>query len=172
MLSLVTAACLWAVPAVTSAQQAPAVLSVDEIRSRFARSGYQVGDAHSWDWTVPPFTSFRVSDGPSGRVLAVVVYPSTDAADTARALAARDQAQNTRKVNGPYLVTGFGPTLWNGNVAMAESTDVLLMRMSQIQVGRNDAMFDAPSLAASEPPPSVAVDLDFQQALVGSAANL
>jgi hypothetical protein len=151
--SLATAACLWALPAVTSAQEAPAslpaALSVDDIHSRFAQSGYLVGEAHTWAWAQPPFTSFRVSDAASDRVLAVVVYPSTEATNVARAEA------------GQYPVTGFGPALWSGNVALAESNDELLTRQT-------DAMFDT----RTPTPPPIAVDFDFQQALVHGATHL
>src|SRR5215813_5612274 len=93
-----TATSLWTVPAASFAQEMPSpsgALTVDQTRAAFASTGYQVGDAHTWDWTQPSFTSFRVSDPATQRILTVVVYPSTAGADTARLEAARGVAQNS-----------------------------------------------------------------------------
>jgi hypothetical protein len=148
-------------------------MDVDQIRSAFVASGYQVGDTHTWTWTQPGFAALRVSDEVSGRVLTVIVYPSVDAADTARLQAARAQTQNATSSTGPYLVTGFGPSVWNGNVALVESTQVLLERLYQRQVDRDNGVLDElPPSGADDERPLVAVDLDFQQALVRGAANL
>jgi hypothetical protein len=146
---------------------------VDQLRTALVSSGYQVDAAHTWDWTQPSFTSFRVSDSATGRVLTVVVYPTTSAADTARLQAAHGQAQNATVSDGPYLAVGFGPSTWNGNVAMVESTESELERLYQAQVDRDNGVVDeVSSVAADFERPAVAVDVDFQEALVRSAVNL
>jgi hypothetical protein len=175
LVSAAAAACLWAAPGVSSAQQAPssgAAFDVDQVRAAFAASGYQVGAAHTWGWTQPAFTTLRIADGGTGRVVTVIVYPSADAAGTARLQATHGQAQGATST-GPYLVTGFGPSVWQGNVAMVESTESVLERLYQLQVDRDNGVLDGPpTSAADDERPLIAVDLDFQQALVGGAANL
>jgi len=167
VVSAATAACVWAFPAVGSAQEAPSPASIDVNRARnaFASGGYQVGEAHTWTWTQPPFSSFRVEDATTGRVLMVVVYPSAQAADTARNAAEPRQAQDNSGSIGPYLVTGFGPSVWNGNVAIVQSSNSLLQRLYQAQVDRDNAVLEDTPEATDYARPAVTVDLDFRQAL-------
>jgi hypothetical protein len=112
----------------------------------------------------PPFTSFRVSDPDTGRVLTVVIYASTSEAAIARVEAEHGQLLDHSGIDGPWLVRGFGPSVWNGNVALVQSTESHLKR-----VGSNNGMYDNP--ASLQEPVADAVDLDFQQALI-KRANL
>jgi hypothetical protein len=94
-------------------------LTVDQVRDSFTSDGFQVDQPHTWDWTSPPVTSFQVHDQTGARVLMVLVYANSAAAHTARRQAqANEQAQDSASTaSGPHLVEGYGPSLWNGNVA-------------------------------------------------------
>src|SRR5215471_19719475 len=175
LVSTFVAAYMCGLPAVSVAQEAtPASgpLEFDQVRAAFASSGYQVGEPHTWNWTQPPFTSVRVLDQSTDRVLNVLIYPNAAAAETARLQAARGQGQTAISATGPYLVTGFGPSLWMSNVAMVESRQALLQRLYQAQVDRDNGVLDVGSAALDNERPAVVVDADFQQALLNGAVNL
>jgi hypothetical protein len=136
LVSAFVAAFVCGLPAVSHAQEAtpPSAtleLESNQIVAAFASGGYQVGEPHTWTWTQPPFTSVRVLDQTTDRVLRVLIYPSAAAAETARLQATHAQAQSVTSSTGPYLVTGFGPSVWMGNVPMVQSRESLLERLYQ-----------------------------------------
>ena len=177
--TLAAAACLW--PVAAAAQDAqPAsspVLTIDQVRSAYAGAGYQVDEAITWDWTSPPVTSFQVHDLNQGRVLMVLVYPSTTAAVAGRLQAeARDDAIATNGATfserGPHLVVGYGQSVWRGNVALVETMQSELDRVYRWQTDRDDGVYVDPAVQREPGYPAIAVDFDFQQALDTSVANL
>ena len=104
----------------------------------------------------------------------VLVYASNTAAEGAR-LQAETHEQALRfgqpgiVATGPHMVLGYGPSLWRGNVALVQSTDAQLMRVSEARgtgMPGDKVFVDDPSL------PNIAVDLDFQEALQSGAVNL
>jgi hypothetical protein len=175
--SLAAAVCLWPVAAgAQEAQPLPVTgLSVDQARQVFAGAGFQVDEALSWDWTSPPVKSFQVHD-PNGRILMVLVYGSTTAAEAGRLQAqAHEQAQQAGQTVsgvGPHLVTGYGTSVWRGNVALVQTTQSELNRVYQSQQDRDNGQYVEGTAAVEAGAPLVAVDLDFQQALDNGAVNL
>jgi hypothetical protein len=176
--SIALAVCLWLVAASAQAQDLPAagpVLSVDQVRSAF--TGYLVDPALNWEWTSPPVTTFQVHDLANGRVLMVLVYPDVAAAQAERGRATmREQdetSDNTIGSIGPFLITGYGHSVWNANVALVQTTQSELDRMFRLQNDRdNGVLVDPDSLLQGPRLPEYAVDLDFQQALQTSVFNL
>jgi hypothetical protein len=169
---LFAAATLW--PAAAAAQtQASSYMTVQQVRGAFDSAGFQVDQPLNWDWLRPPVTSFQVHSRNDSRVLMVLVYDSTDSADAARMLAeSHEQALNSGEpvttAAGPHLVAGFGTSVWNGNVALVETTQAQLDNLYQAELER-----DMDIGVVNEPPPvDVAVDMDFQQALNAGAVNL
>jgi hypothetical protein len=158
--SIAAALCLWPVAAV--AKDSPftqPALAAEQVRDAFSGAGFQVDQTVQWDWTSPPNSTFQVHDPTHGRVLMVVVYASATAAETgllqARAREqAREQAQHPGGVataaNGPHLITGYGESVWRGNVVLVQTTPAELARLFQLQNDRDNCVY---------------VDLDFQQAL-------
>ena len=170
--SVAAVAWLWYMTRPAFAQAAPstnATFSVDQTRAAFSNAGYRVGESHTWDWMEPPFTSFRVSDPATDRMLTVMVYANVDAADTARLQAAHGHTQDDSS-HGPALVTGFGPSFWSGNVALVQSTESTFQRLYQLQVAR-DMSVNGEAAPALERP-VVTVDVDFARALVTGAVDL
>jgi hypothetical protein len=146
--------------------------TVDQVRRTFNGAGYHVDQAYIWAWTVPPVTSFQVRDLSNDRVLMVMVYPSASAAATARA-EAESRDQDASQAASPHLVSGYGASAWNGNVALVESTESQLQRLYQMQADRDNGVYvDRPIQVADPSAPTTAVDLDFLQALNNGAANL
>jgi hypothetical protein len=167
--ALLAAAALW--PAAASAQSVEANTHLEQIRSAFSSSGYQVDDSMTWDWTRPPVSTFRVHDAARNRVLMVLVYPSDSAAIAGRLQGqvhdeAQSGGQSIDSGSGPHLVAGFGPSTWHGNIALVQAAESSLAEAYRAQT---DGMgLDGSSLAPSD----VAVDLDFLHALESSVANL
>jgi hypothetical protein len=98
----------------------------------------------------------------------VLVYSSTTAAVAARLEAeVHEQALNggipAVRDTGPQLIVGYGPSVWNGTVALVQTTESDLARANQH--GGVD-IADAGNRAA---PP---VDADFQQLLQSSLVSL
>jgi hypothetical protein len=175
--SVAVAMCLWPVAAgAQETQPLPATgMSVDQARQAFAGAGYQVDEAISWTWTSPPVKTFQVHD-PNGRILMVLVYGSATAADAERLQAqAHEEAQQagqTLSAAGPHLVTGYGTSVWRGNVALVQTTQSELNRAFQNQQDRDNGLYVERSPADEAGAPLFAVDLDFQQALDNGAVNL
>jgi len=146
-------------------------LSVAQVQAAYGAAGYNVDQAYAWDWTRPPVTSFQVHGQTDGRVLMVLVYASNTAAEGARLQAeTHEQAFGIGQGGaGPHMVLGYGPSLWRGNVALVQSTDAQLMRVSESRgtgMPGDKVFLEDPSL------PNIAVDLDFQEALQSGAVNL
>jgi hypothetical protein len=149
-------------------QPAAPLMTVEQAQAAYAAAGYTVDRAYAWDWTRPPVTSFKVHSQNDGRVLMVLVYPSSTAADTARLLAAGALPPSAQGTN-PHMVPGYGPSLWSGNVGLVQSSAEQLMRVYEARgtgMPGDRVVLEDPTL------PNIAVDLDFQQALQGSAVNI
>jgi hypothetical protein len=170
---LVAVGCLWTLAGTALAQNLPVagpVLAVDQVRGAFSNAGYQVDQTLTWDWTSPPVSTVQVHDVSRGRVLMVLVYPTTAAAQLERSQAL---AREPRLDGGnPHLIAGYGQSLWRGNVAMVQTTQSQLQRIFQLQLDRDDGMYVNPDLVQDPGLPEIAVDGDFQLALERGAANL
>jgi hypothetical protein len=156
--SVLTVMLLWPVAASAQVTDTTPPMDVEQVRSGFVNLGYQVEPPLRWEWTNPPATTFRVTDAARDRLLVVLVYPTTAAAESA---APRD---------GRRLVLGFGPsTLW-GNVALVQTNSGDLGRAYRAQKAVDDGM-DGDRLVES-PLVGARVDFDFLQALGTSVASL
>jgi hypothetical protein len=71
-----------------------------------------------------------------------------------------------------YVIYGYGPSMWVGNVGMMQSTQPQLERVAQLQADQDNGNNDDPNLVFSECASNIPVDLDFQQALCNSAVTL
>jgi hypothetical protein len=168
------AACFLFVARSAQAQVAPAdaLLSVDQAKGAFTAAGYRVDQALNWNWTSPPVTSFQVHDLASGRVLMVLVYPSATAAQAGRLQAEAHglapNALNPVSSSGPHLMVGYGPSMWTGNVAIVETTEMQLQSLFQVQQDHEDDRYTGADPGES----NLAVDLDLQQALTNIFVNL
>jgi hypothetical protein len=146
-----------------------ATLTVDHVRSSFATAGFHLDPVHDWSWTSPPVSTLQVHDRANGRVLLALVYPSLAAAQTARfQVEAREQQGNAGNGYGPQMVAGFGHSFWHGNVALLQTTQSELDRISGLQDDCDNGAVVATHVLRDTSPPS-AVDYDFQQALGSSA---
>jgi hypothetical protein len=156
---------------------APGV-SVEQVRGTFAAAGFQVDQAVNWDWTSPPVSTFQIHDAAHGRVVMVLVYPNVTAASTGRHQAeAREQALDSEGMLssglGPHLVMGYGESIWRGNVALVETSQAELDRMSRWQADRDNGVYVDPVFFVAEPSTvHFAVDFDVQQALEAGVVNL
>ena len=166
--------CLW--PATGSAQTepSPVVETTEQIRAAFVAAGYDVTQPESWNWTSPPVTTLQVRDAGRDRVLMVLVYSSATAAEAARLEAeAHEQALNggipVLSDSAPHLVVGYGPSLWDGNVALVQTTESEMARVYQSQVDREHIDVDMAEVVNRTAP---SVDADFQEVLQGSLVNL
>jgi hypothetical protein len=176
--SLTVTACLWPVAVSARMQDAPSadsLLTVDQLRGAFT-TRYQVDAAVNWTWTSPPVTSVQVHDLANGRVVMLLVYPSATSAQAGRLQAeARDRAlhaEHTFGSPGPHLVLGYGPSVWNSNVALVQTTETQLERLSQLQNDSDQSVYVDADLAHDTWYPTFGVDLDFQQVLNNSTVNL
>jgi hypothetical protein len=106
----------------------------------------------------------------------VLVYPSQTAAEDARQMAeSHEQSLNAGQPvarGGPHLVSGYGPSDWNGNVALVQSSEVQLERLYDTQVNRDMRAVGDVGVVGDPSTPDISVDVDFLQALRGSAVNL
>jgi len=162
-----------AVGGVTAHAQSSSVpLSAEQVQAEFARAGYQVDQAVQWTWSSPGLTTFRVLDSDTDRVLMVFVYPDQAAADTAREQAGRFEADQN-----PRLIAGYGPSQWQANVAMVQSSESRLRRMAGADYEREMAVIVSsgnyqPELIAEPRESAYAVDVDFGLLLTGALLNL
>jgi hypothetical protein len=168
---LAAAVCLW--PAGVTAQTqdgastSPA-LTIDNVRDSYASAGFQVARAQTWTWTAPPVTSLQIRDQSSGRVLMVLVYSNPAVAETARLQAQAKDVSGVHRSN-PHLIPGYGASVWNGNVALVQTTQAELDRLFQLQSDCANDLYVEPDLV---PERNGLVDVDFQQALTSSTLNL
>jgi len=171
--SLAAAVCLW--PMVGWAQDAQppsgSALTVEQAVDAFTGGGYQIDQPLSWDWMSPPVTTFQVSDTAKGRVLMVLVYPTAEAAEIGRSQALAHEAElypasGALRGYGPHLVDGYGQSMWRGNVALVQTSQAALNHGLRVQNDRESNLYVGTiDVDQSDIAPSVAVDLDFQQAL-------
>ena len=154
-------------------------LTADQARGAFIAAGYLLHRTTNWEWMSPPVTTFDVHDSVNGRVLMVLVYPDATAAlagrvqadSRERALSVAGMAGMARNQAGPRIVLGYGPSVWNGNIAMVQTSQGRLDRLYQAQNECDVGMY-LDSDVAREPDFDVAVDLDFQLALQDGTVNL
>jgi hypothetical protein len=175
---LIVAASLYFSGGAAHAQDATAspVLSVDQVRNAFSSAGYQVDQAQAWNWASPPVTSLQVRDSATDRVVMVLVYPSTTAAQAALLEAeTHEQGLNAGlPANGggaPHLIAGYGRSVWDGNVAMVQTMQADMERAYQAQIDRDSAVDAAPAPGASATQSEFSVDVDFLQALQQGTVN-
>jgi hypothetical protein len=107
------------------------LLTSGEVRTAYVEQGFQTSRPITW-WTNGS-TTFTVEDpaeqnSPSARVLMVIVYPDRASADAEH----RD---------GVHLVPGYGPSVWQGNVAMVQTTRSELARRYAAEVNRDDPSY-------------------------------
>jgi hypothetical protein len=140
-------------------------MSVDEVRTSFVSGGFQVDLPHAWTWMNPPFTSLQIHDPASQRVLMLMVYPDSAAARTARTQALTHEPAAVE----PHLIEGYGPSLWNGNVAMVQSRHPELDHLLQTRMDDASGVEVDTNLAWEHSVTADAVDMDFQQALDNAA---
>jgi hypothetical protein len=74
--------------------------------------------------------------------------------------------------SNPYVLAGYGPSVWNGNVAIMQSTESQLERVAQLQADQDNGMTDDPSMLLDARAPDIRVDADFQLALLDSIATV
>jgi hypothetical protein len=174
-ISVAASVCLWPVAASAQAQPGPlttSTMSVEQVRNSFTSAGFQVDRTLNWEWTSPPVSSIQVQDLAHNRVLMVLVYADTAAADLGRREALANDPQPSSAGLGPHLVTSYGPSVWRGNVALVQTSQSELRRAFQIQNERDNAMSMTGDLLQEPEVANYAVDFDFQQALDNSAVNL
>lgn len=135
-----------------------------QVRAQYLEHGFQASAPITW-WTNGS-TSFTIQDPseqdrPSARVLMVIVYPDVATAEA------------ERSSHGVHLVPGYGPSVWQGNVALMQTSREELARRYAAEVSRDD-----PSFVGTAPEPEVMADpsypvgLDFVAVLQGTTANL
>jgi hypothetical protein len=172
---------LWPNAGFAQTQQPPDVptdfRSVEQARQAFNAAGYVVEQVQAWDWAWPPVSSFQVIDPARDRILMVLVYPSAVAASAALLEGqTHDQALNAGVPvggnSGPHLVLGYGPSTWDGNVALVETSGVHLAQMYKSQVDQDNGLQMSPGAALGFAETQAEVHADFQQALRSSVANL
>jgi hypothetical protein len=172
-------------PVLASAQSATPIATADQVRAQFISAGYQVDAPTTW-WTNGS-TTFLVHDplgqsDSNARIVMVLVYPDLETAhaERQRTDAAPSGAGMPGSDFGPRLVPGYGPSVWQGNVAMVEATFGELNRQYQAQLetdlGTAIAVGRSQTTEPAQRPQIVAttqVDADFVAVLNegGAAAN-
>jgi hypothetical protein len=139
------------------------LLSPEQVRAEYVDRGFQASRPITW-WT-DGSTTFTIEDptelnSPSGRVLMVIVFPDLASAEAAR------QADDR-------LVMGYGPSVFQGNVALVQTTRGDIMRRYAAEVNRSDPSYagtDTSPEAITEP--SYPVGLDFLAVLRSDTTNL
>jgi hypothetical protein len=135
-------------------------ITIDEARAAFVGAGFRIEQTHSWDWTSPTVSTFGVQDPAGDRRAIVLVYPTAGAAELARA-------------RGGTLVLGYGASVWQGNVAMVQSSQQELDRVQRMQDDCDNGVLAALDDFVAESSLSArGVDLDLQQALNTGARSL
>jgi hypothetical protein len=110
-------------------------------------------------------------------VIIVLVYRSMTAAQAALLDAdTHDQALNagvpTTDGGAPHLITTYGRSVWNGNVAMVQTTQTDIERAYQAQIDCNRGLGVMPTASANAALPEFSVDVDFLQAVQRGTVNL
>jgi hypothetical protein len=116
---------------ITFAAAAPQALTSVDVRNQFSQCGYEIANAQN-----PANTPYIVLRDPGAaeirdgdyRIVMAIVYRDVATANAAHERAHRDAEQTTRERwpfsddNGPQLLTGYGGSVWRGNVALVESS--------------------------------------------------
>jgi hypothetical protein len=136
--------------------------SVADVHASFTDTGLTVDAPQHWDWTSPPMTSIKMHDS-DGRVLIALIYSDSETARLARTQA--EANDRTSRTGSPHLVEGFGPSLWNGNVALVQARESDLNRLYQQTIDRANGLDVDTSQGGEDIAPMHAVDFEFQQAL-------
>lgn len=123
---------MWPLTAAAETQD----LTAEQTRSAFENYGFDTSPILDWSWASPPVQSFVVHDPHSQCVLEVLVFRTVD-----------DATRFQMSRSGSNLVDGYGPSVWNVNVAIMESTEVKLARMTQMQNEHYNGVHDDPALA-------------------------
>jgi hypothetical protein len=148
-------------------------ITAEQARDAFMNAGYKADPIIDRAGRTPSLQTllrtFDVHDPANRRMVMVLVFPSVEAAGLFRTTLAMDGETNRPD---PLLVTGYGPSLWRGNVAMVESTESNLARVAQLQAGQDTGIYADPSGGPDPRAPDIQVDLDFQQALNSSDVNM
>ena len=145
------------------------VLTAEHARDAFARDGFEVDAITNWGWSVPTLRTFKVRETASERVLMVLVFPTSQDAGLLRGQLALHEESTTPD---PYVVAGYGPGVWSGNVALVQSTESQLALVAQLQADQDDGQSPDPAVVEAARAPDIAVDVDFQEALTKSVTNL
>jgi len=164
--------CLWAVGRPVEAQAeltASQPITVEQAYIAFTAAGYQVDPIVNWGWLSPSVSTFVVHDPVAERVLMVLVFPDAAAAGLFRGQMA---AHFESEAADPYVIAGYGPSMWNGNIGMVESTESQLARVGELQTEQNGGMYADVSLTSDLSQPDIRVDVDFQQVLHNGTANM
>jgi hypothetical protein len=138
------------------------LLTPDQVRSQYLDQGYLVSAPVLW-WTNGT-TTFTVQDpaeqnSPAARVLMVIVYPD---ATTAQAAHSQDG----------HLVPGYGPTVWQDNVALVQSSRSELARRHAAAVNSDDPTYVGTTDSTQFADPSTIVGLDFLAVVQNGLVNL
>ena len=159
-------------PHVASAQAASSTdFTPDQLQTQYIAHGYRVDAPVTW-WTPDHVTTLRVSDPASDRVVMLLVYPDSATAAAERSNA---EAREGRTAGmGPHMISGYGYSIWRGNVALVESTADGLARQyaadqaedNQVMTGMPPAV-DSPNLS-----PTYAIDQDLIDVIDGEMVNL
>jgi hypothetical protein len=133
-------------------------LTPEHVISQYQAQGFQTSQPITW-WTNGS-TTFTVEDpADQSSVVMVIVYP--DAAT----------AQADRR-DGAHLVPGYGPTIFQGNVALMQTTRAELARRYAAELNSNDPSYVRSAAAEIVAEPSTAVGLDFLAVLQPELVNL
>jgi hypothetical protein len=147
-------------------------MSVDQLQVTFAGAGYRADRVSSSadGLSIVFVTDFFQQQTPDARVLMVLVYPDAGAAQQARELA---EANTPGLAGSPYLIPGYGPSVWFDNMALVQSNWGVLEARYQAQV---EADMGTPVRTGLDEDqlghPSVVVDLDFVALLQRDLADL
>jgi len=74
--------------------------------------------------------------------------------------------------NERVVMVGYGQSLWDGNVALVQTTESQLERLDRAQADLANGVYRDPIVARDPGVPDFVVDLDFLQALQNGAVNL
>jgi hypothetical protein len=78
----------------------------------------------------------------------------------------------TTGVGAPHLITNYGRSVWNGNVAMVQTTQTDIERADQAQLDCDNNPGGAPMPSANAERLEFSVDDDFLQTLQHGTVNL
>jgi hypothetical protein len=169
---LLAAICLSPAAASAQTQNDPSAvlpLTAEQARAAFMDKGFAADSVVDWGWTIPSLRSFVVHDVPTQRVLMVMVFPSSQEAGVFKGRLVLQQAS---AASNPYVLAGYGRGVWNGNVVIMQSTESQLERVAQLQADQDNGINGDPNLVLDARAPEIAVDLDFQLALLDSVVNV